>query len=285
MRRLLTLTWLTGLLAVGLHQAYAQPDATFRVTVSLSSTNPPSGGGPVNLGAAAHFSILAGSAITSTAGGTNYGDVGLSPSTGANITGLTTDRVDGTIYTVDAGGPLGSVVDPDLLTAAKNDLTKAYTNAAGRPVDSTVATELGGSTRTSGVYDSASGTFGITGILTLDAAGDPDAVFIFKMATTLITASYSQVDLTRGAQARNVFWQVGSSATLGTDTQFAGSILADQSVTLTTGADLAGRVVALNAAVTLDDNTITVPESANTFVLFAGVVGLVLGVRKFQQRS
>ena len=120
----------------------------------------------------------------------------------------------------------------------------------------TIGTELGGSTLVPGVYNSQSGTFGITGTLTLDGQGDPDAVFIFQMQSTLVTASASVVLLTNGARACNVFWQVGSSATIGTSSSFVGTILALTSITLTTGATVDGRVLARNGAVTLDSNTI-----------------------------
>nr|MDQ3371322.1 ice-binding family protein [Actinomycetota bacterium] len=112
------------------------------------------------------------------------------------------------------------------------------------------------------VYDSASGTFEITGALTLDAQGDPDAVFIFQTDSTLITASASRVVLINGAQACNVFWQIGSSATLGTNSSFAGNILALTSITATTGATVDGRLLARNGAVTLDSNTITASQCA-----------------------
>jgi len=213
---------------------------------------------PVDLGSAAHFTILAGSAITS-GGGTINGDVGLSPEAGSAITGLSTAQVNGIIYAVDSAGPSGSVMDPDMLTTAKGDLTTAYNDATGRSVNATVATELGGSTRTSGVYDSASGTFEMTGTLTLDAAGYPDAVFIFKTATTLITAAGSQVELINGAQARNVFWQVGSSATLGADSVFKGTIMADVSITMNTGAIMDGRALAQTGAVTFNSLVIGLP--------------------------
>jgi hypothetical protein len=107
-----------------------------------------------------------------------------------------------------------------------------------------------------GVYNSNAGTFGITGTLTLDGQGDPDAVFIFQMASTLTTASSSVVSLINGARVCNVFWQVGSSATIGTSSTFVGTILALTSITVTTGATVDGRVLALNGAVTLDSNTI-----------------------------
>jgi len=140
---------------------------------------------------------------------------------------------------------------------AKVDLVTAYNDAASRGPTTTVATELGGQTLTEGVYASAAGTFGITGTLTLDAQGDPNAVFVFQMASTLVTASASSVNLINGAEACNVFWQVGSSATLGTDSSFSGNILALTSITLTTGATVEGRALARNGAVTLDTNTIT----------------------------
>ncbi len=213
------------------------------------------GPAPVDLGSASNFAVLAASKISSTGGGTINGDVGLTPIAGSFITGLTTGQVNGIIYAVDGSGPSGSVVNPGLLTTAMNDLTTAYTNAAGRPVTSTVATELGGTTRTPGVYDSASGTFGLTGTLTLDAAGDHHAVFIFKMATTLITAGSSQVILINGAQAGNVFWQVGSSATLGGSSVFKGTIMAQVSITMDAGSTIDGKALAQTAAVTFNSLT------------------------------
>ena len=210
---------------------------------------------PVDFGSAAGFTILAGSAITSIGGGSVHGDVGLSPTTGAAITGLTAAQVNGVIYTVDTAGPAGSVEDAARLIAAKNDLTTAFNTTAGLPVDFIAATELGGTTKVPGVYDSASGTFGITGILTLDAGGDSGAVFIFKMATTLITAANSSVILINGAIASNVFWQVGSSATLGASSSFKGVIMADQSITMGIGSLVEGRMLASVGMVTFDSQT------------------------------
>ncbi len=210
----------------------------------------------IPLGTAVSFSVLAGSAITNTGATTVYGDIGLSPTTGAAITGFPPGTVTGTIYAVDAAGPVGSINNPGLLTLAKNDLTTAYNDAAGRTADYTVPTELGGTTLPPGVYNSTAGTFGLTGTLTLDGGGDPNAVFIFQMESTLITASSSVVTLTNGAQVCNVFWQVGSSATIGTSSTFVGNILALESITLNTGATVDGRALARNGAVTLDTNTI-----------------------------
>jgi hypothetical protein len=139
---------------------------------------------------------------------------------------------------------------------AKNDLVAAYNSAAGR-TPTTVGTELGGHTFTAGVYSTQNGELGLTGVVTLDAQGDPNAVFIFQAASTLKTASGSSVVLANGSQACNVFWKVTSSATLGTSSAFAGNILALTSITLTTGATLVGRALAQTGAVTLDTNVIT----------------------------
>lgn len=126
----------------------------------------------VNLGTADSFAVLAGTGVTDVPTSTITGDVGVSPTTGASITGLTCAEVTGTIYTVDAAGPSCRVVNPSLLTTAKNDFVTAYNDAAGRTPVTTVPTELGGTTKTPGVYNSASTTFGITagaGPLVLDA--------------------------------------------------------------------------------------------------------------------
>ncbi|MDD4530776.1 MAG: ice-binding family protein, partial [Candidatus Gracilibacteria bacterium] len=196
----------------------------------------------VNLGTADNFAILAGSAITGP--GVITGDLGLTP--GTSVTGFPPGTVSGVQHIADVTA-----------VQAQNDLTTAYNNALGQASISTVATELGGTTKTAGVYDSAAGTFGITGTLTLNAQNNPNAVFIFKAASTLITAGSSNIVLINGAQACNVFWQVGSSATLGTNSTFKGNILAMTSITLTTNASVQGRLLARNGAITLDNNTVT----------------------------
>jgi hypothetical protein len=202
----------------------------------------------VNLGTTSTFAVLAGSTITNTGtttiNGDVGGDVGLFP--GTAFTGQDSASISGIVHIADT-----------VAIKAKADLVTAYDDANGRTPVTRIATELGGTTLTPGVYDSADGTFQITGTLTLDAQGDPDGVFIFKTASTLITASNSNVNLINSARFCRTFWAVGSSATLGTNSNFVGHILAMTSITVNTGASVQGQLLARNGAVTLDNNTIT----------------------------
>jgi len=213
------------------------------------------------LGSAANFAVLAGEAVTNVPTSAITGDVGLSPAAGSNYAGLTVAEVTGTIYAVDASGPAGAAGNNPVLTlAAKNALTAAYLDLFGLTPDDLIAGgELDGLTLTPGVYrdDGAPASLTNSGLLELDAEGDPDAVFIFQSASTLIAEVGSEVSLINDAQACNVFWQVGSSATLKTNSTFVGTILALTSITLENGANVDGRVLAQNGAVTLDTNTIT----------------------------
>jgi hypothetical protein len=217
----------------------------------------------VSLGTAVSFAVLAGTGVTNVPTSVITGDVGLSPAAGSNYAGLTAAQVTGTIYAVDATGPGGSVVNPALLTTAKNDLTAAYLDAAGRtPTTTFVAgdNQLGGQTLTPGVYrfpHASTANLTAASPLVLDAQGDANAVFVLQATSDLITASGSVVSLVNGAQACNVFWQVGSSATLGSNSTFKGTIMALTSAALATGANVQGRVLARNGAVTLNANTIT----------------------------
>lgn len=226
---------------------------------------------PVDLGTATPFAILAGTPNITDAGNTSVinGNVGLSPATGAGI-GLLCSQVTGTIYSVDAAGPLPCrQTNPSLLTGAKNDLTAAFIDVAGRTPVTTVPTELGGTTKTAGIYDSASTTFGITagaGALVLDGQGDPSSVFIFEMdaaGTGLTVGPGSTVSLINGAQACNVFWRV-DTATLDTGAVFKGNILALNSITVANGTNIEGRLLARNGNVTLDNDVITIANCAAT---------------------
>ena len=231
----------------------------------MSGLSPVVAATTVDLDAADDFAVLAGSGITNTNPSVVTGDAGLSPTTGAAI-GLPVAQVTGTVYAVDAAGPLGSIENPALLTTAKNDLTAAYNDAAGRAMDTAVTSDLGtfnGGTLTPGVYEDngAPDSLSLTGTLTLDAQGDPNAVFIFKSGSTLTTAADSEITLINAAQACNVFWQVGSSATLGTNSVFKGNILAEASITDNGGSVVEGRFLADadgdgTGAVTLNDTTI-----------------------------
>ncbi len=225
----------------------------------------------VNLGTAEPFAILAGTANITDAGNASVisGDVGLSPASGAMI-GLLCSQVSGTIYSVDGAGPLPCrVTNGPLMVIAKNDLTAAYIDAAGRTPLTTVPTELGGTTLVAGVYDSTSTTFDITagaGALVLDAQNDPSAVFIFQApfsGTGLTVNSASTIMLINGAQACNVFWRV-DTASIDTTANFVGTILALNSISVANGATIEGRLLARNGSVTLINDTITVPICADT---------------------
>jgi hypothetical protein len=221
---------------------------------------------PVLLGTSDRFAVLGSSAISNTPTSTINGDVGLAPAAGSFITGLSCAEVTGTIFKVDASGPLCATNDPGLLTTAQGDFRTAYANAASQ-TPTQVPTELAGQTLTAGVYASASGTFGMTGTVTLDGQDNLDSVFIFQTASTLITASTGNVRLTRGAQACNVFWKVGSSATLGANSTFRGTILAHEdisleaNVTVDGGRLLAGAQNTGLGAISMISDTIARPSS------------------------
>lgn len=197
---------------------------------------------PVGLRTADSFAVLAGQGITNTGPTTITGDVGTFPNPAE--TGFGTVTLIGTNHAGDA-----------VTQGAKDDLVAAYDDAFGRMPATSQPVELGGLTLPEGVYTSP--TFGLTGTLTLDAAGDPNAVFIFQAGSTLITESNSRVLLLNGADPCRVVWQVGSSATFKTGSRFVGDVLALTSITAQTAATFEGRLLARNGAVTLDTNTIT----------------------------
>lgn len=196
------------------------------------------------LGNAKPFAVLGGSTVTNTGASVITGDLGVSP--GAAVTGFPPGVVQsGTTHAADATA-----------ASAQADATTAYLNLAGQATTSDLTgQDLGGMTLVSGVYNFASSAQ-LTGTLTLNAAGNANAVFIFKIGSTLTTASNARVLITNGGSACNVFWQVGSSATLGTSTSMQGTIIALTSITANTTAAVVGRLLARNGAVTLDTNTV-----------------------------
>ncbi len=193
-------------------------------------------------GSADSFAVLASSGITNTGTSAITGDVGSHPT--GTVSGLTSEMVTGTLYTAAEA----------IVGIAKTDLTTAYNDADGRTAV-TLGTELGGTSPAPGVY--TAGTFGLTGILTL--TGDANDIWIFHTTSTLDTAANSKIDLSGGARACNVYWVVGSSATLGADSVFKGNIMAVASITVYSGAKIEGRLLAQDGAVTLNANTITRP--------------------------
>jgi hypothetical protein len=209
---------------------------------ALAATEP-------NLGTAANYTVLAGSAVTNTGSSVITGNLGIDPNGSTSVTGFPPGTVSGTQDLADANA-----------VQAQTDLATGYNDAASATSnDSLSGTDLGGLTLTPGVYTFSSSAQ-LTGTLTLSGNG----VFIFQIGSTLTTASSSDVSLVNGAQACAVYWQVGSSATLGSGTQFQGNLMALTSITMVTGTDDIGRALARNGAVTLDTNDITAPSGTCT---------------------
>jgi len=203
---------------------------------------------PINLGTTESFAVLAGQTVTNTGTTTINGDaggnVGVSPGSALSDLGFLT--ISGALHLGD-----------DVALKAQDDLVIAYDDAAGRTPVTRIPSQLGETTLKPGTYDSEDGTFQITGTLYLDAEGDPDGVFVFLTRYTLITASGSNVSLLNSARYCRIFWKVGSSATLGTDSYFVGHIFALTSISAQRGATIQGQLMARNGSVTLDSNTIT----------------------------
>jgi hypothetical protein len=213
--------------------------AAFWPASALAATQP-------SLGSAASYAVLAGSTITNTGNTVITGNLGLSP--GSSVTGFP------------PGTASARHVDDAAVIQAKSDLVTGYGNAASATSnDNLSGTDLGGLILTPGVYTFSSSAQ-LTGTLTLSGNG----VFIFQIGSTLTTATDSVVVLKDGAQACAVYWQIGSSATLGTGTQFRGNLMALASITVVTSADVVGRALARNGAVTLDTNDITAPTGTCT---------------------
>jgi hypothetical protein len=218
------------------------------LVVTLSAMGTASAATPttINLGTAAAASVIAGSAVTNIGASVLGADLDTAPATASSITGFPPGTILGTEH-----------ADDGVAQVAQSDLTTAYNAAASAPSTANeTGVDLGGKTLTEGVY-TASSSMQLTGALTLN--GSASSVFIFQAGTTLTTGSASSVILTGGVQACNVFWQVGSSATLGTTTSFQGNILALTSISVGTGSTVVGRALARNGAVTLDDDTFTAP--------------------------
>ncbi len=233
-----------------------------------------------SFGSAQSFAVLGGSTVTNTGPSVVTGDLGVSP--GSAVIGFPPGIVvSGTIHAADA-----------FALSAQNSVTTAYNSLASQAcTQDLTGQDLGGLTLLPGVY-CYSTSAQLTGALTLNTLGNSSAVFIFKTGSTLTTASGSSVSLIGGGSACNVFWQIGSSATLGTTTSFVGNILALASITLNTGANVAGRALARTGAVTLDSNNVNaascataVPTLPPSFVFFLAVGLAGLGYFRLRQRA
>jgi len=240
----------------------------------------------VGLGAANLFAVLGGTTVTNTGPSSINGNLGLW--SGTSITGFPPGTVSGSIDTANA-----------FAMQAQMDLTGAYNVAAAQPCGGVLTGQnLGGQTLTAGVYCFASSAQ-LNGTLILNAQGDANAVFIIQIGSTLTTLSSSQVTIINGGTGNSVFWQVGSSATLGTSSQFVGNILALSNITLDTGADISGgRALALNGAVTMDSNNVSIngpgcsagmtaaPEPGTAALLGIGLlVGLAGWAKRLHESS
>lgn len=223
-----------------------EPIATLlRLVQCVSDELAEAGGGSELPAQLLDFLVLADETITNTGATVIDGDLGLSP--GTSVTGFPPGIVNGTQHITDAEAAQAHIY-----------LDAAYLDLESRP-PGTVVSELGGLTLNPGTYTSASTVDLSSGDLTLDALGDPDAIFLFQVGSALTVTSGRQVILAGGAQAKNVYWQVGSSATLGTTSVFNGNILALTSITAATGATVTGRLLAREGSVTLDTNAVVFP--------------------------
>ena len=227
---------LTGCVAIGL----GMTSASMAVAATVANS-------PIDLGGAEEFGVLGGSAVTNTGTTIVNGNVGVSP--GTSITGFDgapSGLATGTQHSADA-----------VASQAQTDLTGAIDDAAGLSPTVSGLDNLSGLSLVPGVYSGGELSLNTGGNLTL--AGNADSVWVFQAASTLIVGSGSTITMTGGASSCNVFWLVGSSATIGTDAEFVGTVLANTAITANTGATIEGRLLASTAAVTLDNNVITPP--------------------------
>jgi len=240
------------------------------VAVTLSHPEPAAAQAPIDLGTTARFAVLAATEVTDIPASALTGDVGLSPAAMSYITGLTSPQVAGSIYAASEGGATAI-----MLTKAQGDLTTAYNAAAGLtpvptgPFLNPGSGNMGGLNLPPGLYKFTSGASISGSDLTL--TGSASDVWIFQIASTLTVANGMQVILAGGAQAANVFWQVSTSAALGTTSLFEGTIMAHDSITFATGATLNGRALAETAAVTLASTTITIPNQVPAPPIFGAI--------------
>ncbi|MDB6139788.1 MAG: hypothetical protein JWO94_2860 [Verrucomicrobiaceae bacterium] len=235
----------------------------------------------VPLGEAGNFAVLGYSTVTNTGHTSLFGDLGVSP--GTAVTGFLPGTFTGALHSADS-----------VSLQARADAISAYSQLAALPVTHDLTgQDLGGLTLTPGVYEFSSSAQ-LTGTLTLDGQGQLDPLFVFQIGSTITTASYSSIFTTNGADWSNVYFQVGSSATLGTYSEFQGNIIALASDTLTTGVTVNGSVIALNGAVTLDTNVVVaqsnapvtvVPEPGSAVLLALGFTCLRLRRKRPQIRG
>ena len=241
--------------------AYPRENSTAQLSEAgtLALVNPVVSVGGVNLGAAGTFAILSKTGVTDVYKSAITGDVGTSPITGAALL-VSCSEVAGTIYTVDAAGPLPCrVTSATMLTTAVSDMQTAYTDAAGRSNPNFLnlgAGTIGGQTLTPGLYKWTSAVVIPTDVT---ISGGPDDVWIFQVAGTLIMSSAVRITLIGGAQAKNIYWVAAGAVTFGTTSHFEGNILGQTAINLQTGATINGRMLA-QTAVTLQMNTVTQPE-------------------------
>ncbi len=218
------------------------------VLLVVMSTSPVAAAVRVGLGTAGVYAVLAGETVTNTGASVLNGNLGVSP--GTATPGFPPGMVNGETHAADA-----------VAASAKDDLVIAYDNAAGQPTDVTVTADLADQTLVPGVY--SGNTLALNGQLTLDGANETDPVFIFQTASTLLAGPGSSIVFINGADACDVYWQVGSSATIETGSAFAGTVMALTSITANTGATVQGRLLARNGQVSLQTNTITVPQCSD----------------------
>jgi len=229
----------------------------------------------VNLGTASTYGVLAGTTVTSTGLTVVNGDLGTSP--GATVTGFPTGVVNGASHAGDSAA-----------AQAHTDLISAYNAVTGQSATTSGVTAFATTTLTPGVYNSAA-SISLTGVLTLNGNNLATPVFVFQMGSTLLSSSGTSILLINGARAEHVYWQVGSSATLGGSSTFVGNILAQTSITVGGGTTVDGRLLAIDGALVLTGNTISVPasaipEPATTALLTAGFFGLFVGARRLRAR-